>query len=133
MGPVRNAPIKHSTKRRGFFIYNKVMSHYEKNYDDLKTNDMDNVIPAGRPASFDNLIYRFAPLLISLEPAETELIKMAYLTACQNNGQIDDTLLAEALKISPRTLRNRKNRIISKINAVLGLDRGKTFPHPENS
>ncbi len=93
----------------------------------------DNMIPAEQPDSFDNLIFRFAPLLISLDASEQELIKMAYLTALKNNGQIDDNILAFALKIDERTLRRRKERIISKINAVLGPDRGQTCPASKNS
>lgn len=94
----------------------------KKDYNDYNVNDVDNIIPSGRPVSFDNLICRFAPLLIALEPSETELIKMAYITAQQNNGQINDGLLADTLQISERTLRNRKNKIISKINNIL-------YPH----
>ncbi|MEK7449469.1 MAG: hypothetical protein AAB019_08295 [Planctomycetota bacterium] len=109
------------------------MGNYEQDYDDLKTNDLDNVIPAGRPPSFDNFITRFAPLLINLEPSEIELIKLAYLTAIKNNGQIEDKLLAKVLQISERTIRNRKSKIIKKINIALGLKYGKSLPPLEDN
>ncbi|MFH0889194.1 MAG: hypothetical protein V1871_08310 [Planctomycetota bacterium] len=110
------------------------MGNYEKDFDGLRANDMDNRAPdAGRPVSFDILIFRFAPLLISLEPEDIELIKMAYLSAIRNNMVIDNNLLTEALNMSERTLRNRKNKIIDKINLSLGLDNGKTFPPDKNT
>lgn len=109
------------------------MGDCKKDYSESKPNDMDNYSSTGdKPYSFDNLISRFAPLLISLQPEDIELIKMAYLTALKNKGMIDNDLLADALQISTRTLRNRKNKIISKINSVLGYANGKTFPHSKN-
>lgn len=109
------------------------MSDYKKDYSESKPNDMDNYPSTGdRPISFDNLISRFAPLLISLEQSEQELIKMAFLTSIKNNGVIDNDLLSGGLQISTRTLRNRKNKIVSKINSVLRHANGKTFPHSKN-
>ena len=108
------------------------MGKKKYNDDDSRpANDVDKYSSTGgRPVSFDNLISRFAPLLISLDLNEQELIKMAYLSARNNNGVIDYNLLAEVLQVDERTLRNRRNKIIAKINSVLGMD-GKTFPPPK--
>ncbi len=102
------------------------------NKDGFNQPNLDNMVPAARPASFDNFVRSFAPFLISLEPAESEFIKMAYLSLLKNNGQIDDKLLADTFKVDERTIRRRKDRIIGKINAVLGPDLGQTCPPSEN-
>jgi hypothetical protein len=98
------------------------MDAYDKNAENSFEKDLDQAVPeAGRPVSFDVLIFRLAPLLISLDAEDMELIKMAYLTAIRNDMVIDNKLLIEALRISERTLLNRKNKIIGKINTALGI------------
>lgn len=101
----------------------------DKNHEDLHGKYIDQAAPdENRPVSFDVLIFRFAPLLISLDAEDMEFIKMAYMSAIKNNMVIDNKLLIETLRISDRTLRNRKNKIIAKINSVLNPKSGKTFP-----